>query len=377
MAKEILNMTFAHDSDAKEIINTLTGLVAARSRKEWGAKFIDCSEMDDREYKENNEKTKKAMIAFACNKAGLSICKSEEDMLMAKDNVVFRSVLNSIITQTLTSLTLRYRNPLINEFADMETVPAGASKTYEIDSRALAVAQKANYTSNVTIVPTHAKSGITIKPQMYSLGASLDFIRLLVNDYDWAYDVAKVYAGFVFAKYKACVDLVYSTNVLAGTPFYQATFALATYQQLADDVALFSGASTGDVVALGTRTAFNTITGIATNGGFMTKDEYIRGTYLKEIAGVPSIVVDQFTDGSMPVNSANIGSLRAIPNDIIVLVARGRDKIVKLVQESYIRAIETDAHENNLNRMEYSFFQAFGAGIATSSFFGVQNTANA
>lgn len=370
-------MTFAHDSDAKEIINTLTGLVAARSRKEWGAKFIDCSEMDDREYKENNEKTKKAMIAFACNKAGLSICKSEEDMLMAKDNVVFRSVLNSIITQTLTSLTLRYRNPLINEFADMETVPAGASKTYEIDSRALAVAQKANYTSNVTIVPTHAKSGITIKPQMYSLGASLDFIRLLVNDYDWAYDVAKVYAGFVFAKYKACVDLVYSTNVLAGTPFYQATFALATYQQLADDVALFSGASTGDVVALGTRTAFNTITGIATNGGFMTKDEYIRGTYLKEIAGVPSIVVDQFTDGSMPVNSANIGSLRAIPNDIIVLVARGRDKIVKLVQESYIRAIETDAHENNLNRMEYSFFQAFGAGIATSSFFGVQNTANA
>ena len=93
--------------------------------------------------------------------------------------------------------------------------------------------------------------------------------------------------------------------------------------------------------------------------------------------GVRSVVLGQFTDLSAPFTTENAPSLRAIPNNLIVLVARGRDKIVKLVQENYVRAIETDAHNNNLNRMEYEYFQAFGVGIATSSFFGVQNTANA
>ena len=56
MAKEIRNMTFSNDANGMEIVNTLTELVASRSRKEWGAKFIDCVEMPDSEYKEKNGK---------------------------------------------------------------------------------------------------------------------------------------------------------------------------------------------------------------------------------------------------------------------------------------------------------------------------------
>lgn len=377
--KEIrtINFSVTGYEDGKTIVDSYAPVVAAIARKKYGEKFIACSEMSDAEIRETDLKLRKAMVGFAASKAGLATPKTKEDLYFANDNVIFKTVLNSIITQTLAALTVRYENPMITEFASMETVGVGDSKTYEIDTKALAIAQRANYTSNVTIVPTHAKGAITIKPEVYSLGASLDFIRILDDSYDWAYDVARVYAGFVYAKYKACVDLIFSETILAGTPLYNATFALSSYTQLAEDIGMLNGSGSAEVYAFGTLTAFNTIAGIATNGGFVVKDDYIKNAYVEQIAGVRSVVLGQFTDLSAPFTTENAPSLRAIPNNLIVLVARGRDKIVKLVQENYVRAIETDAHNNNLNRMEYEYFQAFGVGIATSSFFGVQNTANA
>ena len=50
------------------------------------------------------------------------------------------------------------------------------------------------------------------------------------------------------------------------------------------------------------------------------------------------------------------------------------DNIVKLVRESYVRVIETPATDNNLNRLEYSYFQQFDAGLVTASYFGLQST---
>lgn len=371
--KEIRLMKFEADENFDIIVDELANLAANACAREY-PKLISVDVMNSADYQAKNEEVKKAMLAYACAKSGISV-KNETDMMFASDNSTFVSVLNSIEVRAIAKMMVRYDNPQISAIAEIETIKPGASRTYEIDTKSLPVVQKGNYQSNITNVPPFVKSSVTLTPQMYTLGTSVDFIRLLANGYDWGFATARIYAAMIVAQYKVVVSKVFSASILSGTPLYVATFALNTYTQLAEDIGMLNGGGANDVIALGTRTAFNAISGTATSGGFMTKDEYIRGSYLKEICGVPSVVMEQFTDFSIPFTSGNASTLRAIPNNLIVLVSQGKDKIVKLVREDYIRAKAIDAVDNTLNRMEYSYSQAFEAGIATASHFGVQNTA--
>ena len=371
--KEIRLMNFSVDDNFDIIVNDLATLAASACAREY-PKLIKVDVMNSEEYGKLNEKVKKAMVGYAAEKSGISV-KDETDMLFAADNKTFVSVLNSIEVRAIAKMMVRYDNPQISAIAEIDTTKAGNSKTYEIDTKSLPVVQKGNYQSNITNVPPFVKSSVTLTPKVWTVGTSLDFIRLIANGYDWGFATARIYAAMIVAQYKVVVNQVFSTTILSGTPLYNSTFALNTYTQLAEDIGMLNGGATNDVIALGTRVAFNAISGTATSGGFMTKDEYIRDSYLKEICGVPSIVMEQFTDFHIPFTSANAASLRAIPQNLIVLVSQGKDKIVKLLREDYIRVHEIEAKDNTLNRMEYSYAQAFDAAIATASHFGVQNTA--
>lgn len=372
--KEIREFRFsAEDADSVEIIvNSLADLAAAATYKDYGNHgIIEEVVMDD--YTEKNEKIKKAILGFAANKAGIEMPKNGTDMAYAMDNQVFKSVLNTINTRALGVMMVKYTSPQIDRLASIETVGVGESRSYEIDTKSLPVAQKATYGSNVTMVPSYAKSSITVTPKPYSLGISLDFIRIIANGYDYGRAIARVYAGMLFAQYKLIVNKIFDTAVLNGTPFYNVNFSAATFTQLADDIGMLNGGTASEVTALGTRSAWNAISALATQGGFTTKDDYIRNAYLQKIFGVDAMILDQFTNLSAPFTSANAASLRAIPNTLIVLVA-STDKPVKLVREDYIRVIETSANDNTLNRMEYSYFQNFDAALATASYFGLQGT---
>lgn len=372
--KEIREFRFsAEDADSVEIIvNSLADLAAAATYRDYGNHGI-IGEVVLNDYTEENEKIKKAILGFAANKAGIEMPKNATDMAYAMDNQVFKSVLNTINTRALGVMMVRYTSPQIDRLATIETVGVGESRSYEIDTKALPIAQKATYGSNVTMVPSYAKSSITVTPKPYSLGISLDFIRIIANGYDYGRAVARVYAGMLFAQYKLIVNKIFDTTVLNGTPFYNVNFSAATFTQLADDIGMLNGGTAEEVTALGTRVAWNAINALATQGGFTTKDDYIRNAYLQKIFGVDAMILDQFTNLSAPFTSANAASLRAIPNTLIVLVA-STDKPVKLVREDYIRVIETAANDNTLNRMEYSYFQNFDAALATASYFGLQGT---
>ena len=372
--KEIREFRFsAEDADSVEIIvNSLADLAAAATYRDYGNHGI-IGEVVLNDYTEENEKVKKAILGFAANKAGIEMPKNATDMAYAMDNQVFKSVLNTINTRALGVMMVRYTSPQIDRLATIETVGVGESRSYEIDTKALPIAQKATYGSNVTMVPSYAKSSITVTPKPYSLGISLDFIRIIANGYDYGRAVARVYAGMLFAQYKLIVNKIFDTTVLNGTPFYNENFSAATFTQLADDIGMLNGGTAEEVTALGTRVAWNSISALATQGGFTTKDDYIRNAYLQKIYGVDAMILDQFTNLSAPFTSANAAGLRAIPNTLIVLVA-STDKPVKLVREDYIRVIETAANDNTLNRMEYSYFQNFDAALATASYFGLQGT---
>jgi len=373
--KEVNQLNFSAEDKFNIIIKNCADLAAASTSKNFGAYgIIEDVQMDSDKYRELNEKVKTSILCYAAEKAGIPTPKDATEMAFAMDVPMFKSVLNSIIARSIGEMMATYRAPQLDRLAQIDTVAAGNSMTYEIETKALPIAQKATYGSNVTMVPSYAKSSITVTPKAYSIGLSLDFIRILANGYDWGYAVARVYAGMLFAQYKLIVSKLFDTSVLNGTPLYQANFAPATYTQLASDVAMLAGVGIENVTAYGSLVAWNALSALATQGGFTTKDEYIRNAYLQKIYGVDSMILSDFTNFAAPFTTANAASLRSIPNNLIVLVPAS-DKPIKLVRESYIRVIETPANDNNLNRNEYSYFQSFDAALATPNYFGLQGTA--
>lgn len=374
--KEIRQYNFSKNADtANVIIDNLATLAGASAYRELGGKFI--TKVDVENYNDLNEKVKEAVLKFSAEQAGLDTPTNATELAYAFDNQTFRSIINTITVKSLGLMMIRYDCPQLSGIASIETVGINESKTYEIDTKALPIAQRATYGSNVSLVPSYAKSAVTVAPKVYTLGTSIDYIRMIANGYDFGWAVARVYAGMLYAQHKLVVGKVFSASVNVGTPFYQTTFAPSTYVQMADDIGMLNGGNAEGVTAYGTRVAWQAIGALATTGGFTTKDDYIRNAYLQKIYGIDSMIIDQFSNLSAPFTSANASSLRAIPNNLIVLVSTNGDKVVKLVRESYIRVIETPANSNTSNRIEYNYFQAFDADIATASYFGVQNTTGA
>ena len=373
MAEKIMReFLFAQDdmADVDSIVEKFAEVGAAATYKDFGAHgIIEKVELDN--YKEKENKVKEACVAFAAGKAGLNCPKTATEVAYALDNGTFRDILNTIMVRTIGTMMVRYVSPQLDALVEVQPVEVGASYTYEIDTKALPVAQRATYGSNVTMVPSYAIGSKTLKPIPYSIGISLDYIRIIANGYDWGRAIARVYAGMLFAQYNKVVSVLFNTNALNGTPFYNATFSGSSYVQLASDIKMLNGGA--GVTAYGTLVAWQTISALATQGGFTTRDEYIRNAFLQKIFGVDSMVLDQITNYAAPFTTANAASLRAIPDNLIVLISAS-DKPVKLARENYIRVIETPANDNTLNRNEYSFFQSFDADIATASPYGVQST---
>lgn len=376
MEKQLRAFRFSEEQmeDVNIIVENLSQLGAAYAYKHFGGHGI-IEENSVEDYTTLNKKTLEAGLSFAAKTAGIPVPKTTTDMAYALDNTSFRDVINTIQVRSIATMLANYTSPQLDRLVEVDTVEVGGSKTYEIDTKALPIAQRATYGSNITMLPSYAKNSITVTPVPYSIGISLDFIRMVANGYDWGKAIGRVYAGMIYAQYKLAVDKIFSTTALNTTPFYQATFSGSTFTQLASDVSMVSG--NNSVLALGTIVAWNAISALATQGGFTTKDEYIRTAYLNKVYGVDAMILDQFTNLSIPFTTANASSLRAIPNNLIVLVPVAADKIVKLVREDYIRVIETPANDNTLNRNEYSYFLSFDAAVATASYYGLQSTTSA
>ncbi|MCK9577013.1 MAG: hypothetical protein M0R51_14010 [Clostridia bacterium] len=375
MAKEIRIMEFSGNTDNSQIFNSIVSnnakLAAARAYKEYG-RYGLIEEVVVENYKQEDSKAKEAVLAFASSVAGIETPTNTDTLAFAFDNNTFKTVVNSIYSKTLSTMMINYRSPQIDALAQRDRVPVGGSMTYPIKSKALPIAQRGSYGSNNSSVFTEATGSIVVTPVPYVIGKSLDYIRMFNEGYDWSYDVAKVYAGLMFAKYKLIVDSIYTNAAILASPFYQANFADATYTQLASDLSMYAGNDA--ITAYGTLPAWQAIDALATSGGFTTKDEYIRNAFLQKVLGVDSMILSQFTDASAPFTSGTAAGLRTIPDNKVILVPTGTDKICKLVEEQYIRVKEVDANDNNLNRMEFVFTQSFEAKIATASPFGIVGT---
>lgn len=322
------------------------------------------------DYHKESEIVKKAVLKYCAENSGMGEITSKEDITMAFSNPQFEFLFNSIQAQSLMGIMTRVQSPQILSMANIATVGLGDSYTWEIDPKGLPVAQRASYLSNVTINETFVKSGITVTPQQYSIGVDVDYIRIIANDYDWGRELARVAMGMLYAQYKLIVGLVFDTA--NATSLYNATFTAAKYVKTASDLTALNGSRP---TAFGALPAWQKISALASQGGLMATDKYIDNGYLQKIFGVNSVIIDQATDFSAPLNAGVPEVL--VPEGLIVMLSGVGDKPVKLVRENFIRIIKQNNTDGAQNKVAYSYFMGFDAAIATQAHFALQNVAGA
>ena len=364
----------AQDETAEVIKNNLVKLAKYAmnndSRYKRVAELSFSNEKIDN-YEELNLKAKTALLKYAAEKAQIKEISTKADVINAFSNPMFQTVFNSIIVDSLQSIVLKSRPEQIYRLANVSDVEVGDSDTWEIDTKGLPIAQRTSYTTNVTFLDSYAITPITITPKPYSIGTTMDYIRILANNYDMGREIARVAASLLFAQLKLIVDSIYAIANVQGTPFYQANWNAANYVQMIDDIKMLNGGA--DVTAYGTTVAFSKMGVLATtNYGFQSQDEIIRNGFLGRAYGVDNVVLDQFTDLSQPFTTASANTLRTIPNDRVILLSSVGDKPVKLVREDFIRVKVKEPKDGSLYRSNYEYFMSFDAAIATQANYGIQ-----
>lgn len=322
-------------------------------------------------YEELNLKAKTALLKYAAEKAQIKEIATKADVINAFSNPTFQQIFNSIIVDSLQSIVIKSRPEQIYRLANVSDVEVGDSETWEIDTKGLPIAQRTSYTTNVTFLDSYAVTPITITPKPYSIGTTMDYIRILANNYDMGREIARVAASLLFAQLKLIVDSIYAIANVQGTPFYQANWNAANYVQMIDDIKMLNGGA--DVTAYGTTVAFSKMGVLATtNYGYQSQDEMIRNGFLGRAYGVDNVVLDQFTDLSQPFTTTSANTLRTVPNDRVILLSSVADKPVKLVREDFIRVKVKEPKDGALYRSNYEYFMSFDTAIATQANYGIQ-----
>lgn len=224
----------AQDETAEVIKNNLVKLAKYAmnndSRYKRVAELSFSNEKIDN-YEELNLKAKTALLKYAAEKAQIKEISTKADVINAFSNPMFQTVFNSIIVDSLQSIVLKSRPEQIYRLANVSDVEVGDSETWEIDPKGLPIAQRTSYTTNVTFLDSYAITPITITPKPYSIGTTMDYIRILANNYDMGREIARVAASLLFAQLKLIVDSIYAIANVQGTPFYQANWNATNYVQ--------------------------------------------------------------------------------------------------------------------------------------------------
>ena len=161
--------------DAATIIKDATELTFAAMNRDYAFTGIKVNySLNPTEYAEKNEKVKKAWLAFAGQNSGVKNLSEKKHLVNAFDNPTFVSLTNAIVAETILGVVTNTNATQIMNLANISDVDIGDSKTFEIETKGIPVAQRQSYTSNVTLLDSESKSGITVTPKVYTLGSSID-----------------------------------------------------------------------------------------------------------------------------------------------------------------------------------------------------------
>ena len=367
-------MFAAENSDIDVLKNSLSDLtLAALSANYTKSGLVADFKVDN--YNQMTKEAKEALLAFCAAKAGIKVPTNKTEVLAMFSNPVAESLFNSIIAETIADVRIRVTSPQLMAMAEIVNVEPGDSYTWEIETKALPVVQRASLASNVAYLQSWSKKGITISPDEYGLGSTIDFIRVLAADYDIGKEIARMVYATLMAEYSAVANIIFSTtgDLATKTPFYKSTWAAADYVKMAEYISALNGGM--GVTAYGTLVAFNAISALTTtNFGFGTQDRFIENGYLGKIYGIDSVILDQVVNYTSALGTTLADLAGVIPDNLIVLLSAVGDKPVKLVRSTYVRVKREEPQDGALNRVVYRYFFGFNAALATQAHFGLQST---
>ena len=324
-------MFAAENHDAEIIKNSLSEITLASLSSNFGKSGL-VSEYKVDNYSQTAKDVKEALIAFCAKTAGMKNPTNKSEVLALFSNPVAESLFNSIIAETIADVRIRVTSPQLMAMAEIISVEPGDSYTWEIETKALPVVQRASLASNVAYLQSWSKKGITISPDEYGLGSTIDFIRVLAADYDIGKEIARMVYATLMAEYSAVANIIFSTtgDLATKTPFYKSTWAAADYVKMAEYISALNGGM--GVTAYGTLVAFNAISALTTtNFGFGTQDRFIENGYLGKIYGIDSVILDQVVNYNSALGTTLADLAGVIPDNLIVLLSAVGDKPVKLV----------------------------------------------
>lgn len=367
-------MFAAENSDVEVIKNSLSEVTLASLSENFGKSGLVSSYKIDN-YNQTSKDVKDALIAFCAKTAGMKNPTTKGEVLALFSNPVAESLFNSIIAETISDVRIRVTSPQLMAMAEIISVEPGDSYTWEIETKALPVVQRASLASNVAYLQSWSKKGITISPDEYGLGSTIDFIRVLAADFDIGKEIARMVYATLMAEYSAVANIIFSTtgDLATKTPFYKSTWAASDYVKMAEYISALNGGM--GVTAYGTLVAFNAISALTTtNFGFGTQDRLIENGYLGKIYGIDSVLLGQVVNYNSALGTSLAGLTGIIPDNLIVLLSAVGDKPVKLVRSTYVRVKRDEPQDGALNRIVYRYFFGFNAALATQAHFGLQST---
>lgn len=358
-------------NDAAEIISNARNLaMAAMSRDYSHTGMVNKFSMDGQTYDKMNSDIKKAILVFAGANSGVKEITEKKHLVNAFDNPTFVSIYNAIVSETLLGVVTNTSASQIMALANITDVEVGDSLTFEIETKGLPIAQRNSYNSNVVLLDSYTTTPITITPKVYSVGTTMDYIRILANNFDFGKEIARIAMSLLYAQFKLVAGILFDSSHVTGTPLYQGSFTAANYSLM---ISYLQALNKTSVKAYGTIPAFQSMGATATtNYGFEVQDEMVRNGYLGRAYGIDNIAIDQATDLSAPFVSANLSSLLLIPNNEVLLISDIGDKPVKLVRENFIRVMSKEPKMGSLYRQDYTYTMSFEAGLATQAHYAVQ-----
>jgi len=332
---------------------------------------------DEVKYSDAIDNLRKDVLAYCGEKAGVSEFLTDEDFVNALDNPTFISVYNAIEAGVIRQVFTNLESKAIDVIANVDTVGLGNSKTYNLSSKGLPVAQRNSYLSNVAFLNGATSQPLTIVPRVYSLGVSIDLLRILKGDQDWARETSKVIMGMLYAQYRLVVATLFSTSLLSGTPFALASWDTDTHIKV---IEILRTINNSQVVGYGTISALRKASigsieiAASVFGGLNTQDTFIKDGFVSHVNGIDYVLLDNAYDFSAPLEATVNGVLGQflVPSDKILLLCPAQDKPVKLVRENYVRVRLVEPQDNSILTRSYAYFMSFETGIATMSQFAIQ-----
>lgn len=322
------------------------------------------------EYASLNADVKQALINYSAKRANIDSTMYDLTSEMGFSNAMegntqFRETFFSVLVNVINTVQSKSDVEDALKFAQVLNVADGDSLTLDIAPKALFKVEDHAYSNNVSVYNYEFMSQAILAPKPKDLAVAVDLFQMTKTNFDFGRTIAKVILSFRAKMLDDVISTIYNAPITS-TPFYSASFAQTTWQQLAQRVGATNGAQ-GGVMAYGSLAALGKMSA-SVGDKFIyghVGEEVLRNGFVRDIFGVPTTVIGQ----AINPNDANYSF--KVPDDKVILLTN-TDKPVKVAMSGQTKTIVDNGLTNATALKSVKFQQSWDVQLATASAFGIQ-----